>query len=71
MCQRHNIRWYTEVGASCFSRAAVQERSSHKARLLEMLARRFDAWRQRYERLSRVLRDRPYLLAAAQRPTPM
>ncbi len=62
MRQRHNIRWYAGVGAHCFSRAAAQEKSSHKARLLETLARRFEAWRQRYERLSRELRDRPYLL---------
>ena len=62
MRQRHNIRWYAEVGANCFSRAAAQEQSSHKARLLETLARRFEAWRQRHERLSRELCDRPYLL---------
>ena len=62
MHQRQNIRWYAEVGANCFSRAAAQEKSSHKGRLLETLARRFEAWRQRYERLSRELRDRPYLL---------
>ncbi len=64
MRQRHNIRWYAEVGATCFSRAAAQEKSSHKARLLETLARRFEAWRQRHERLSRELRDRPYLLTS-------
>ena len=71
MRQRHNIRWYVEVGATCFGRAAAQEQSSHKARLLETLARRFEAWRQRYERLSRELRDRPYLLASPQPATPM
>ena len=71
MRQRHNIRWYAEVGASCFSRAAAQEQSSHKARLLETLARGFEAWRQRYERLSRELRDRRYLLTAPPSPTPM
>ena len=71
MRQRHNIRWYVEVGASCFSRAAAQEQSSHKARLLEALARRFEAWRQRYERLSRELRDQRYLLTSPQPPTPM
>ena len=71
MRQRHNIRWYAEVGASCFSRAAAQGQSSHKARLLETLARGFEAWRQRYERLSRELRDRRYLLTAPPSPTPM
>ena len=71
MRQRHNLRWYVEVGASCFSRAAAQEQSSHKARLLEALARRFEVWRQRYERLSRELRDQRYLLTPPQPPTPM
>lgn len=71
MRQRHNIRWYAEVGASCFSRAAAQEQSSHKARLLETLAGGFEAWRQRYERLSRELRDRRYLLTPSPPPTPM
>ena len=71
MRQRHNIRWYVEVGTTCFGRAAAQEQSSHKARLLETLARRFEAWRQRHERLSRELRDRPYLLMSPQPPTPM
>src|ERR1700716_3721540 len=47
MRPRHNIRWYAELGASFFSRAAVLEASPHKARLLDTLARRFEPWRQR------------------------
>ncbi len=27
MRQRHNIRWYVDVGASCFSRAAAREKA--------------------------------------------
>jgi hypothetical protein len=63
MRRRHNIRWYAELGASFFSRAAVREQSSHKARLLDSIGRGFEPWRQRYARLSRELRHRPYLLA--------
>jgi len=59
---RHNIRWYTELGAGFFRRAATQQDSSHKARLLTMLARHFEPWRQRHARLSRELRDQAYLL---------
>ena len=59
---RHNIRWYAELGATFFSRAAMQERSSSKARLLDSIARRFETWRQRHARLSRDLRDQPLLL---------
>lgn len=62
MRRRHNIRWYSELGAGFFSRAAAQESSPPKARLLDTIARRFEPWRQRHARLSRELRDRPYLL---------
>ena len=62
MRRRHNIRWYAELGAGFFSRAAVREQSPPKAQLLDSIARGFEPWRQRYARLSRELRDQPYLL---------
>ena len=68
MRQRHNIRWYAQLGASFFSRAAVHEESAHKARLLDTIARRFEPWRQRYARLSRELRDQPFLLRPLRPP---
>ena len=71
MRQRHNIRWYAELGASFFSRAAVHEQSAHKARLLDTIARRFEPWRRRHARLSRELRDQPYLLTPPRPPTIM
>src|ERR1700686_3382950 len=71
MRRRHNIRWYAELGASFFSRAAVQEPSPPKARLLDAIARRFEPWRQRHARLGRELRDEPYLLIPRRPPTPM
>jgi hypothetical protein len=71
MRRRHNIRWYAELGASFFSRAARQERSLHKARLLDAIARRFEPWRQRHAQLSRELRDRTYLLTSPRPPSLM
>ena len=71
MRRRHNIRWYAELGASFFSRAAVQEPSPPKARLLDTIARRFEPWRQRHARLSRELRDRAYVLSPPRPPTLM
>jgi hypothetical protein len=62
MRRRHNIRWYAALGATFYGRAALQEPSPHKARLLDMIGRRFEPWRQRYARLGRELRDQPYLL---------
>jgi hypothetical protein len=63
MRRRHNIRWYSQLGAGFFSRAAALEPSPHKARLLDALARRFESWRQRHAKLARELRDQPFLLA--------
>ena len=71
MRRRHNIRWYAELGASFFSRAAVQEPSPPRARLLDTMARRFEPWRQRHARLSRELRDQPYVLIPPRPPTLM
>ena len=69
MHRRHNIRWYSELGASFFSRAAAHEPSSPKARLLDTIAKRFEPWRQRHARLSRELRDQPYVLIPPAPPT--
>jgi hypothetical protein len=71
MCRRHNIRWYAELGAGFFSQAAIHEQSPPKARLLDTLARNFEAWRQRHARLCRELRDQPYLLTPPSPPPPL
>lgn len=68
MRRRHNIAWYAGMGASFFQRAAALEQSAHKAQLLDTIARRFEVWRQRHARLSRELRDLPYLLSPPQPP---
>ena len=62
MRQRHNIRWYAELGTGFFSRAALHEQSPSKARLLDAIGRHFEPWRQRHARLGREFRDQPYLL---------
>jgi hypothetical protein len=63
MRRRHSIRWYAQLGAGFFMRAARQEPSVHKARVLDGIARRFEPWRQRHAHLSRDLREHPYLLS--------
>src|SRR5437667_6839976 len=62
MRRRHNIHWYAKLGASFFRRAAVHEQSRPKAQLLDTISRHFEPWRQCHARLSRELRDQPYLL---------
>jgi hypothetical protein len=69
MKARHNIRWYAQLGAGFFGRAAAYERSPNKARLLDALATRFEPWRRRHAQLSRELRDQSYLLPPARPPT--
>jgi hypothetical protein len=68
MRRRHNVRWYAEIGATFFSRAAQLEPFAPKGRLLDTIARRFEVWRQRHARLSRELRDQPFLLTRTQPP---
>ncbi len=63
MRRRYNIRWYAELGATFFRRAAHREPVAHKAWLLSRLSNRFEPWRQRHARLSRELRDQAYLLS--------
>jgi hypothetical protein len=70
MRRRHNIRWYAELGATFFSRAATLEPSPHKAHLLSTISVRFETWRQRHARLSRELRDEPFLLPPPRPPAP-
>jgi hypothetical protein len=62
MRRRHNIGWYSQLGASFFSRAALEESSPARARLLDALATQFEAWRRRHARLARDLRDQALLL---------
>jgi hypothetical protein len=62
MRRRHAIGWYAELGSTFFSRAAAFQESERKARLLLTLSRSFEQWRRRHARLSRELRDLPYLL---------
>jgi hypothetical protein len=71
MRRRHNIRWYAQLGAGFFSRAAGHEQSPPKARLLDTIARRFEPWRHRHTRLSREFRDQPYVLMLPTPPTLM
>jgi hypothetical protein len=68
MRRRHNIRWYAELGAGFFTRAAQREPASPRARLLEAIGKHFETWRRRQALLSRELRAQPYLLAPPRPP---
>ena len=53
---RYNIRWYVGLGAGYFKRAALQEKTEKKARLLGTIGAHFGFWRERHARLSHELR---------------
>jgi hypothetical protein len=59
---RHNIRWYADLGATFFRRAAAEDHSPQRAQLLDSIGRRFEFWRQSQARLSHELRDLRYVL---------
>jgi len=63
MRRRHSIEWYAGLGASFFRRAAAGGASTERARLLVTIAKEFEPWRRRHARLSREMRDWPYLLS--------
>lgn len=63
MRRRHNLEWFADLGASFFRRAAAGNTSAKRSRLLETLAHEFEPWRRRQARLSREMRDWPYLLS--------
>jgi hypothetical protein len=59
---RHNLRWYATLGAGFYRRAAEHARSPKTAQVMFAMAEHFEPWRQRHARLSRELREQPYLL---------
>ena len=62
MRRRHSIKWYADLGAGFFRRAASIEASDARADLLDTLGRHFEPWRVRYARLSRELRTQRYVI---------
>jgi len=59
---RHNLRWYSELGTQFFLRAASRSHSLRRSQFLGSLAMHFEPWRRRHARLSRELRQTPFLL---------
>lgn len=62
MRRRYNVRWYAQLGAGFYFRAAQREGSPKRALLLDTMGRHFEHWRVRHARLSRDLRATPFLL---------
>lgn len=60
--KKANPRFYESLGQSFFSRASLATPSRKKALLLWQVARHFPLWANTGRRVSRRLRDEPYLL---------
>lgn len=71
MKHRHNVHWYSQLGAGFYARAARREPAPQRALFLDTLSRHFEPWRLRHARLSRELRDTPYLLGLPVPPRTM
>jgi hypothetical protein len=71
MRDRHNIGYFSALGAGFYSRAASRSNSRHRSSLLDTISHHFEPWRRRHARLSRELRDRVYLLIPPSPPAIM
>jgi len=61
---RHNLGWYSELGAGYYWQAACSPElhDPKRAFMMGVMAERFDFWRRQYARLARELRELPLLL---------
>jgi hypothetical protein len=59
---RHNIGWYAALGAGYYREAAERARDHQRARMMRVMAGRFEFWRVQYDRLANDLRETPLLL---------
>ena len=58
---RFNLKWYGELGAGFYATCAVLSHSPAHREMMSHMAGRFDYWRSSHLKLSRELRDLPYL----------
>jgi hypothetical protein len=60
--RRHNIAWYSQLGAGFYAAAAAQSRAAEHQRMMSHMAGRFEYWRGSHLKLSRELREQRYRL---------
>lgn len=59
---RHNVHWYTTLGAGFYEAAARHGRDRTRVEMMLVMSKRFDYWCHQQARLARELRDEPLLL---------
>ena len=60
--RRHNVDWYASLGAGYYRQAARRSADRDRARMMRVMAGRFEFWRYQQDRLARELREDPFLL---------
>jgi hypothetical protein len=68
--RRHQIEWYTALGAAFFSQAAQLTSDAKRGRLMAVMARRFTFWREQQHHLAVELREAPFLISSFRVPEP-
>ena len=60
--RRYNVEWYADLGAGYFQQAAQRAADRDRARMMRVMAGRFEFWRYQQDKLARELREAPLLL---------
>ena len=62
---RHNLGWYSSLGAGFYDSAAYHQADRSRARMMVKMATRFEFWRRQQSRLSRELHNVRLLIPRA------
>ena len=60
--RRHNVDWYARIGAGYYREAAKYATDWERARMMRVMAGRFEFWRYQQDRLARDLRESRLLI---------
>ena len=60
--RRHNVEWYAALGAGYYRQAAKRANDWERARMMRVMAGRFEFWRYQQDRLARELHETRLLL---------
>lgn len=60
--RRHNLGWYSTLGAGFYEKAARLGRDRKRAEMMNAMAERFAFWQQQQTKLAEELRDQPRLI---------
>lgn len=68
MRRRHAVHWYDDLGGEFYNKVAAKTSDQRKAALMQRMSIHFPVWAEVCCKVSRTLRDQPYLLRFSERP---